>query len=197
MKRLLLPLQCGCCHRTLSFLNARASAKDTVCCLFLQRKDSVVWKLAARWPGHPYRWPSLAKTSKHPPNPLRRRRISTCKMTGSALSEVSLDSAKRRLTKKENYWSSEELIITSVGLWILRFLTFTAAGKGLVRAFPSWSWSSLKDWRDAGRTSRESNGFSGDGNMTPTWLSVWVQRNSLTQALLATQNFPKSKWWLS
>lgn len=39
------------------------------------------------------------KTSKHPPNPLRRRRISTCKMTGTALSKVFQVSAKGSLPK--------------------------------------------------------------------------------------------------
>ena len=65
------------------------------------------------------------KTSKHPPNPIRRRRISTCKVTGTALSKVFQDSAKDGLPKKKkNNWCSEELIITSVGFRISGFTNF-------------------------------------------------------------------------
>lgn len=46
---------------------ARASTKDGECCLILQRKDSAAWKLAVRWPGHPYHWPRLAKRQNIPP----------------------------------------------------------------------------------------------------------------------------------
>ena len=60
------------------------------------------------------------KTSKHPPNPLRRRRISTCKVTGTALSKVFQDSAKDGLPKKKK----KQLMFRGVNHYQCRFQDF-------------------------------------------------------------------------
>lgn len=73
-----------------------------------EKKDSVASRLAVRWPGHPYLWPRLAKTSKHPP-PIRLGRgggSALVKMTGTALSEVFQDSAKGGLPKTTDVHTS-------------------------------------------------------------------------------------------
>lgn len=90
-----------CCGRMLSFPAQGHRLMSEGVVLFSAERASVVPKLAARWPGHPYRWPGLAKRQNNSPlhNPLRGRRISTCKMTGTALSKVSPDSAKGSLPK--------------------------------------------------------------------------------------------------
>lgn len=88
------------CGTMLSFPAQGLPLMSECVVLFSAERTSVVPKLAARWPGHPYRWPGLAKRQNNPPpNPLRGRRISTCKMTGTALSKVSPDSAKDGLPK--------------------------------------------------------------------------------------------------
>lgn len=72
----------------------RASTKGWVCCLILYRKRQCCVEACCEMTGSSLSLTEAGKMSKHPPNPLRRRRISTCKMTGTALSVVFPDSAK-------------------------------------------------------------------------------------------------------
>lgn len=179
------------CHWTLSFPPQGRSTKDRACCLIRHRKDSVVWRPAVRWPGHPYHWPRLAKRQNIPTIRLGGGGSALVKVTGTALSKVFQDSAKGGLPKKNN-WCSEELIITSVGFRISGFTNFESCSVGGREEGSSFGIFLLqvdvseliRGWLDAVRPCGESVGFLRDLKGDPYLTSSCVKRKKKKKKLL-------------
>lgn len=179
---------------------ARASANGQLCCLILagEKKTALCWFLAVRWPGHPYHWPRLGQTSKHhpqTPNPLRRRRrrISSCKMTGTALSGIFFffvvqtqqkEAYQKNKIKTQPFFS--EVDHCHCRFEELRFCSLSdqrgARKRRSTFCFffsfpchrPTFFLVLIRGWWDTVRPGGESAGFLRDLKVTSTWLTVSV-----------------------
>lgn len=142
-------------------------------------------------------WAKRQNTTPKPPNPLRRRRrISSCKMTGTALSGFFFffflsRLSKKRLIKKIKWKPNRSLatlITATVGLRNSGSALFLINGvpekEGLLSGccfffpFPAtgrhFFLVLIRGWRDAARPGGESVGFLRDLKVTSTWLTVSV-----------------------